>query len=316
MQSRTATLLTGLFVFVVALSGCDSLPNKSSQSYQNSQKTKTEFEKNLDLANEGDADAQFNLGVMLSKGEGVNKDENEAVYWYRKSAEQGNPRAQNNLGTMYENGSGVTKNINTAIEWYSRAFQQGNKIAQYNLEQIMITKKKNDEKSVNNQYPHTKTEIELLLESAQQGDPNAQFELAMKYYEGSNGVKKDYKKAVKWWRKVAEQGNADAQFNVGLMYANGNGVIKDEAEAFKWWHKSAEQGSKDAQLNVGVMYAVGNGVARDEQEAIKWLEKAAKQGEKRAQKILADMKSQAKTSDNVATPKTPRRKLNTKLKTD
>ncbi|MCL2725942.1 MAG: SEL1-like repeat protein [Polyangiaceae bacterium] len=52
---------------------------------------------------------------------------------------------------------------------------------------------------------------------------------------------------MKWWRKAAEQGDAEAQAALGFMYSEGRGVAKDEAEAVKWWRKAAEQGYEEAQ---------------------------------------------------------------------
>ncbi len=63
----------------------------------------------------------------------------------------------------------------------------------------------------------------------------------------------DYAKALREWRPLAEQGNADAQYNLGLMYENGWGVAQDYAEAVKWWRLAAEQGRADAQLGLGGM---------------------------------------------------------------
>ena len=76
----------------------------------------------------------------------------------------------------------------------------------------------------------------------------------------------------------AEKGDAEAQVNLGLMYANGSGVVKDEAEAVKWYRKAAEQGLADAQLSLGFMYDDGNGVIKDELEAYKWYLLAGAQG--------------------------------------
>ena len=64
----------------------------------------------------------------------------------------------------------------------------------------------------------------------------------------------DYAEAVKWYRKAADQGDAAAQFNLGVMYATGQGVPQDYAEAVKWYRKAAEQGHAGAQYNLGVMY--------------------------------------------------------------
>jgi TPR repeat protein len=76
-------------------------------------------------------------------------------------------------------------------------------------------------------------------------------------YEGGRGVAKDDAQAVAWYRKTAEQGNADAQYNLGLMYENGRGVAKDDAQAIVWYRKAAEQGNALAQNNLSVMYAEG-----------------------------------------------------------
>src|SRR5690606_40942624 len=73
-------------------------------------------------------------------------------------------------------------------------------------------------------------------------------------YKNGNGVAKDYKKAVEWYQKAAEKGNADAQFNLGVMYKNGNGVAKDYKKAVEWYQKAAEKGNANAQFNLGVMY--------------------------------------------------------------
>ncbi|MBF1271437.1 MAG: sel1 repeat family protein, partial [Neisseria sp.] len=70
--------------------------------------------------------------------------------------------------------------------------------------------------------------------------------------------------------QVAKQGNAQAQFNLGLMYANGQGVRQDDAQAVQWFRKAAEQGVAEAQYNLGVMYANGQGVRQDDAQAVQW----------------------------------------------
>ena len=64
--------------------------------------------------------------------------------------------------------------------------------------------------------------------------------------------RRDYATALREFRPLAEQGHADAQFNLGLMYYKGQGVPQDHAEAMKWYRKAAEQGDADAQRNLGV----------------------------------------------------------------
>ena len=74
--------------------------------------------------------------------------------------------------------------------------------------------------------------------SAEQGDAEAQFNLGWCYDDG-RGVAKDYAEAVKWYRQAAEQGHAEAQYNLGCGYANGQGVAKDKVEAYVWFSMAA-----------------------------------------------------------------------------
>ena len=93
----------------------------------------------------------------------------------------------------------------------------------------------------------------------------------------NSGSPEDDAEAVRWFRMAAEQGHAGAQFNLGLMYAEGRGVPEDHAAAADWYRMAAEQGHAGAQTNLGVMYAEGQGVAKDDVEATRWFRKAARQ---------------------------------------
>ena len=90
----------------------------------------------------------------------------------------------------------------------------------------------------------------------------------------------DYATALKEWKPLAEQGQASAQSNLGVMYDNGQGVPQDYAEAVKWYRKAAEQGNAGAQNNLGVMYANGQGVPQDYIQAHMWWNLSAAQGNK------------------------------------
>jgi TPR repeat protein len=91
---------------------------------------------------------------------------------------------------------------------------------------------------------------------------------------------------VKWYRKAADQGLANAQSNLGNRYATGTGVAKDEVEAVKWFRKAADQGYAAAQYNLGTSYAKGRGVAKDEVEAYAYWS-LARNTDVDARKILA-----------------------------
>jgi TPR repeat protein len=89
-------------------------------------------------------------------------------------------------------------------------------------------------------------------------------------YANGLGVRQDYAEAWIWYRRAADQGDAEAQYSLGAMYAKGKGVPQDYAEAAIWYRKAADQGVPTAQGPLGLMYAKGQGVPQDLVEAHKW----------------------------------------------
>ena len=87
-----------------------------------------DLQKTLQSARQGNAAAQFNLGLMYDSGRGVRQDYTKAVQWYRKAAEQGQAEAQYNLGVMYEEGQGVSTNRKVAKEWFGKACDNGKQL--------------------------------------------------------------------------------------------------------------------------------------------------------------------------------------------
>ena len=126
------------------------------------------------------------------------------------------------------------------------------------------------------------------LAAAQQGDAEAQNNLGTMLLYGI-GVTKDEVEGVQWYRKSAEQGHAGAQFSLGHCLSYGFGVTKDAVEAVKWYRKSAEQGNAEAQNTFGGMLLYGVGVTKDEVEAVKWYRKSAEQGNFKAQWELYEL---------------------------
>ena len=126
------------------------------------------------------------------------------------------------------------------------------------------------------------TAFRELLPYAKQGNAGAQYTLGV-MYENGDGVPRDDVEAVKWYRKAAEQEFAEAQHNLGVAYRDGLGVPKNDAEAVKWYRKAAEQGLVQAQFSLGSMYANGRGVPKNDAETVKWISKAAEQGHVTAQ---------------------------------
>ena len=233
-------------------------------------------------AEQGHADAQFDLGYCYKEGEGVTQDYSEAVKWYRKAAEQGHATAQNNLGYCYEKGHGVPKDYSEAVKWYRKAAEQGNARSQYNL---AICYDNGEGVAVNK-----KEAAKWYCKAAEQGDARSQYNLAICYDKGQ-GVTQDYSEALKWYRKAAEQGDAAAQRILGVCYEYGQGVPHDYSEAVKWYRKAAEQGHANAQYNLGYCYKYGTGVTKDYSEAVKWFRKAAEQGDEYAKQHLQELQN-------------------------
>jgi hypothetical protein len=179
---------------------------------------------------------------MYENGEGVPKDETEAVKRYRKAADQGYAVAQFNLGRMYSAGWGVPKNEPEAVRWYRKAADQGDAPAQFNLG-VMYVKGQGVPKD-------EAVAVQWYRKAADQGLARAQHNLGLMYAYGQ-GVPKDEREAARWYRKAADQGRVEAQFNLGVMYANGEGVPKDEVEAYKWWLLAGAQGNETAKNYFG-----------------------------------------------------------------
>ncbi len=115
-----------------------------------------------------------------------------------------------------------------------------------------------------------------LRAAAKQGNADAQYDLGW-MYAGGRGVAQDNVEAVWWFRMAAEQGLAAAQYILGVAYAAAQGVAQDDVEAVWWFRMAAEQGNADAQRDLGWMYASGRGVAQDYAEAYGWIGTAAAQ---------------------------------------
>ena len=203
------------------------------------------------LAEQGNADAQYNLGVMYREGLGVSQDYAEALKWNRKAVEQGDALAQHNLGNMYQHGQGVPQDYNAAAKWYREAAEQGFAPAQYNLGFMY---------NFGWGLPQDDAEaMKWYRKAAEQGFADAQFRLGYMYALGS----------------VYALFSADLFNNEEALQSAGRDVPQDHAEALKWYLKAADQGYAPAQHNLGVMYQHGTGVPQDDIQAHLWFNLAA-----------------------------------------
>ncbi|MBF0158627.1 MAG: sel1 repeat family protein [Magnetococcales bacterium] len=167
---------------------------------------------------------------------------------YQEEAEKGLAESQAALGILLATGGqGATTDLTQAQQWLEKAAQQGHARAQNALGDLLFSGKKD------NKQPDT-----------------AKRDL----FGSDSGANASDVKALEWYRKAAEQGLAEAQANLGMMYYLGIGTAEDEKEAFQWLKKAADQGLAEAQRNLSILYAKGHGVALNKEESAKWLQQS------------------------------------------
>lgn len=155
-------------------------------------------------AEQGDADAQLNLGDRYANGTGLAEDLEQAFFWFRKAAEQDNALAQFVIGKCYAYGHGVPIDIAQAVVWFRKAAELGNAEAQTRLGMIYVD-----------------------CEST---------------YSDCTGVPKDIPQAVIWFRKAADQGDGLAMAFLGALYGNGESIPKDLVAAYQWYDLAMAHG--------------------------------------------------------------------------
>jgi TPR repeat protein len=164
-------------------------------------------------------------------------------------AEGGDAAAQYALGMKLWLGRGLPRDVNAAIVWLTRSTAQDYALAESALGVV---------------------------------------------YEDGDGVHQDASKAAFYYARAAQGGEALGQYRLGLLYLNGKGgLAQDDAAAARWFRAAAEQGMADAENNLGYLYAMGRGVSKDIGVAIGWYEKAAQAGNADAKLNLSSLRAQA-----------------------
>jgi uncharacterized protein len=127
--------------------------------------------------------------------------------------------------------------------------------------------------------------IALVLSIAYLAAPAwADFKAGEKAYQSG-----DYATALREWQPLAEQGQAGAQYQLGLLYGNGKGVTKDDAKARLWHEKAAIQGHTEAQVNLGILLMYARGGQQDYKMAVYYLRLASNKGNDLAQRRLGEL---------------------------
>lgn len=291
MKHRAASALL-LFIIVSlcwGIGGCASSSYQKGMKHYRPENAAAAVREVRPLAEQGDAQAQFNLGSLYYQGLGVAQDYQEAVKWLTKAAEQRHIHAEVTLGGILADGvqGVITKNYPQALMWFIFAAAQGDVEAvefRDSLAMKMTPVQITEAQRLAREFKPTDAYAKLaqtLRPLAEQGDSAAQFKLGLLFYNG-RGMARDYSQALDWFKKAAQQGHPLAQFNAGYMYEKGEGTPQDYVEAAKCYRESAERGNQLAQYNLGYMYEKGQGVAQDEVQALLWYNLAAIQGETKA----------------------------------
>ena len=206
-------------------------------------------------AEAGQAEAQFDLGVLYAQGLGVQRDLTVAERWYRKAAEQGNAEAEFALGQMYSRGWGVPRDEADAMRWMEMA------------------------------------------NSLDSDGPPTDWSLVEGY-----GVEQDQKQAAYWYELAAQKGHAEAQFNLGRLYAAGKGGMPhDEEQALRWVRAAASQGYPPAQARLGDAMPRDWASRRTTSAPIFWLTLAYLHGDKSVEKLRTSLAAKLSPADVSAT---------------
>jgi TPR repeat protein len=242
---------------------------------------------------QGGGDATFGSGQ-----------DDESLALLREAAEAGDPKAQSQLAFAYQEGSGVEVDPAAAAEWHRKAAEQGQVASQTALGRALL-----EGTGVPKQQLRG---VHWLREAAYAGDPEAQAMLGavFVYGIGRSRVRPNDAKAQKWLLSASEQGVAQAQYDLAVLYLKrdatqdglvslrkavaqdhpqaqtllsslfreGRGVPQNEAESLRLLRRGAELGDPEAQNEYGVALRDGTRVERDLPESFRWFEKAAMSG--------------------------------------
>lgn len=219
---------------------------------------------------QGNVYAQQKLGDLYAQGLGVEKNPRLAADWWEKAAVRGNLRAQTSLGLAYWHGDGIAQDTGRAAYWLKRAATGGDAQAQFELSQLYrsgAAKPEADEGADT-----------WLARSASQG-----YEEAVRFghwlEDFGYQVEEYFHPTSPRLKKLAEDGDAEAQYQLALRYESGNGEQRDGARAVQWYLRAARQGHRKAMLALAHIYREGaDGVAPDAALARSWDERARQAG--------------------------------------
>ncbi len=278
----------------------------------------------------GNVQAQYGLGLLYANGQYVTQDKAQAQQWLQQAADQGYDAAKLVLASLDNAvvapaaaTSPVEETASVAPETLPALPVEPETAAPETMAAVPLATQPmplepapevmetpapavmeaalqapvaDPEQSTNNaasasaNMDWTGIEPEVVKQSAESGDKQAQLMLGTMYEDGVGGLPSDFRDAAYWYEQAARQGYTKAQYNLGLLYEDGRGVDQDYAKAAYWYEKAAKAGFVEAQNNLGVLYILGNGVKKDTKKAAQLFQAAADKGNADAQRNLDMLK--------------------------
>ena len=237
--------------------------------------------------------SDFSLGNLYFCGNGVEKDLERAFQYYMRSdiKKRDNGYVQYKIATMYEKGMGIEENSDKAEKYYRMAFKSFNQMLkeseddniQYRVGMMLINGK-GVEKDL-------KKGIEFLEASAENGNPNAQYQIAKIYLDSGEGDPVKINAAIKYLENVANKGkNSMAHYQLGKLYIDKQFLYFNAKKGIEHLQIAADQNNEYAQFRLGILYLQGRIVTRNLRIAEKYLTQSAENGNEYAADVLKQLK--------------------------
>lgn len=193
----------------------------------------------LQRAENGDAEAQYQLGMAYYNGEGVAKDDYRALDWFKKSAEANHAAANGMCGEFLRTGTATALDPQGAALYFTKGASLGDVFSQYRIGWIFW-----NTSNYNDAIPY-------LRQAADAGNASAKCLLGQSYFNGY-GVPEDKVKALALFEEAAYAGDADAQYFASACYGFGYGTAVDVDQAYYYCKRSADQGHEGAIKNLSI----------------------------------------------------------------
>lgn len=242
-------------------------------------------------AEHGDTQAQYNLGKMYYTGEGLPQNFQKAKMLWERASKKGDASSLNGLGAIYYTEQrNQSKNVEIAKKLFLQAAQKGEYGAVLNINNMLKNKDadfqelKEADDGFRRFYENNKKKLERLSNA---GNADASYELSL-IYNGDEVQEYDQKNKIYYLEKAAKEGNPYAQYDIGYIYSRGSyGVKRDREKAFKYFIEADRQGNRDASYSLYEYYEYHT-KGSNNGEALKYLEKAAERRNLQAVKEIAD----------------------------